>query len=96
MIEEAGFVDAYRRANPDAPGATVWQDIDAPSSTVRRRVDYIFLVPGREVRGGVASSRIVFDRPQPLPGGGTLWPSDHYGVLAELTLEAGRRSTSAR
>jgi endonuclease/exonuclease/phosphatase family metal-dependent hydrolase len=84
LTEDAGFVDAFRRANPDAAGPTVWQQIDAPRSTARRRVEYIFLVPGLDVRGDVAGSRVVFDTPHRLPDGGTLWPSDHYGVLAEL------------
>lgn len=86
MTEDAGFVDAYRRANPDAPGPTVWQRVDAPGPTVRRRVDYVFLVPGRETRGDVVASRVVLDTPGRLADGGTLWPSDHYGVLAQIVL----------
>jgi endonuclease/exonuclease/phosphatase family metal-dependent hydrolase len=86
MTAEAGFVDAYRRANPGANGATVWQRVDAPGPTARRRVDYIFLVPGLDVHGEIARSRIVLDTPHRLADGSTLWPSDHYGVLAELTL----------
>lgn len=84
MTGEAGFIDAYRRANPDARGATVWQRIDAPQSTARRRIDYIFLVPGLAFPGAVAASRVVLDTPHRLADGTTLWPSDHYGVLAEL------------
>jgi endonuclease/exonuclease/phosphatase family metal-dependent hydrolase len=86
LTEEAGFVDAYRRANPDAAGATVWQRIDAPWPMARRRVDYIFLVPGLDVQGDVGTSRVVLDSPHRLPDGTTLWPSDHYGVLAELVV----------
>jgi endonuclease/exonuclease/phosphatase family metal-dependent hydrolase len=86
MTEDGHFVDVYRRANPRDPGPTVWQRIDAETPTVRRRVDYIFLVPGLEVRGEVARSRVVLDTPRRLADGSTLWPSDHYGVLAELTL----------
>jgi len=86
MTEDAGFVDAYRRANPGALGATVWQRIDAPGPTVRRRVDYVFLVPGLTTRGDVIGSRVVLDAPRRLPDGATLWPSDHYGVLAQLRL----------
>jgi endonuclease/exonuclease/phosphatase family metal-dependent hydrolase len=85
LTGDAGFVDAYRRANPGALGATGWQNVDAPESTARRRIDYVFLVPGREVRGDVVSSRVVLDVPHRFPDGRTLWPSDHYGVLAELT-----------
>jgi endonuclease/exonuclease/phosphatase family metal-dependent hydrolase len=84
MVGHAGFVDAYRAANPTLPGLTVWQRIDAPEPTVFRRVDYVFLVPGRACAGLVRSSRVVLDTPRRSPSGGTLWPSDHYGVLAEI------------
>jgi endonuclease/exonuclease/phosphatase family metal-dependent hydrolase len=79
-----GFVDAFRAANPEALGLTVWQRPGAPSSTVHRRVDYIFVAgAGVDV---ACHSRVVLDRPRRLPDGGTLWPSDHYGVLAEIRL----------
>ena len=92
LTEEAGFIDAYRRANPDVAGATVWQRIDAPWPMARRRVDYIFLVPGLEIRGDVAASRVVLDAPHRLADGTTLWPSDHYGVLAELVVSGAARA----
>jgi endonuclease/exonuclease/phosphatase family metal-dependent hydrolase len=87
MTEDAGFVDVFRHANPTALGATGMQRINTPEPTVRRRIDYIFLVPGLEVRGDVLRSRVVLDTPHRLPDGRTLWPSDHYGVLAELALD---------
>jgi hypothetical protein len=45
-------------------------------------------VPGLEVRADVRRSRVVLDVPHRLPDGRTLWPSDHYGVLAELALSS--------
>src|SRR5437773_9214579 len=42
---EHGFVDAFRAVRPAEPGATVWQRPGAPTSTVTRRVDFIFVVP---------------------------------------------------
>jgi endonuclease/exonuclease/phosphatase family metal-dependent hydrolase len=81
-----GFIDAFRAANPSLPGPTVWQRIDAPDSMVRRRVDYLFMIPGEEYGGRVVSSRVVLNSPQHLTDGHVLWPSDHYGVLAELEL----------
>lgn len=84
----AGFVDVFRFLHPDAPGLTVWQRHDTAARTVRRRVDYVFLVPGTERPGRAVASRIVLDRPAREAGGGTLWPSDHYGVLAEIELTA--------
>jgi endonuclease/exonuclease/phosphatase family metal-dependent hydrolase len=83
---EHGFVDAFREVNPTARGHTVWQRIDAPAPTVRRRVDYVFLVPGTAVRGRVLDSRLVLDAPVRLEDGGYLWPSDHYGVLASVDI----------
>jgi endonuclease/exonuclease/phosphatase family metal-dependent hydrolase len=84
LTHQAGYVDAFRAANPGEPGPTVWQPVRAPVSTVRRRVDFVFLVPGHTVPGRVLSSRVVLNTPRPLGNGQVLWPSDHYGVLAEL------------
>ena len=86
LTADAGFVDAYRTANPTLPGPTVWQRIEEPTPTVMRRVDYVFLVPGTEFGGMVLSSRVVLDTPRHLPDGKVLWPSDHYGVLAEVEI----------
>lgn len=86
LRSEAGFIDAYRIANPETKGPTVWQEIETPESTVSRRVDFILLLSGREATASVRSSRVVLDRPGRLPDGTPLWPSDHYGVFAELEL----------
>lgn len=86
LTNGAGFVDAFRAVNPSAPGFTVWQQIEAPAPTVFRRVDYVFVVPGAETRARVVRSRLVLDAPERLPDGTALWPSDHYGVLAEVEL----------
>ncbi len=80
----AGFIDTFRVANPAAPGLTVWQRVRAPAPTVFARVDYAFVLPGREVPGRVVASRVVLDAPGRLEDGAVLWPSDHYGVLTEL------------
>jgi exonuclease III len=88
LRNEAGFVDAFRAANPSEPGATVWQRIHIEQPTVSRRVDFIFLVPRERSRITVYSSRVVFDQPARLVDGTALWPSDHYGVFAEVGWEA--------
>jgi endonuclease/exonuclease/phosphatase family metal-dependent hydrolase len=81
-----GLIDAFRAAHPTAVGATVWQRIDADEATATRRVDYIF-VGGPGARPGiVCGSRVVLNRPTRGADGRTLWPSDHYGVLADLAL----------
>jgi endonuclease/exonuclease/phosphatase family metal-dependent hydrolase len=81
-----GFVDAFRTANPEAPGLTVWQRVAAPTSTVFRRVDYVFVLPGHQASGRVRASRVVLDTPGRAPDGAPLWPSDHYAVLADVDL----------
>ncbi|MES4786441.1 MAG: hypothetical protein C4294_12155, partial [Nitrospiraceae bacterium] len=43
LRNEAGFIDAFRSANPEVPGPTVWQRIEAERPTASRRVDFIFL-----------------------------------------------------
>jgi endonuclease/exonuclease/phosphatase family metal-dependent hydrolase len=95
LRNEAGFVDAFRIANPEAQGPTVWQRIGAPNSTVSRRVDFILLGNGPGSTVTVRSSRIVLDRPGHLPDGSPLWPSDHYGVLAELDILSPNRAQAA-
>ncbi|HEU4501978.1 MAG TPA: endonuclease/exonuclease/phosphatase family protein [Nitrospira sp.] len=88
LRNEAGFMDAYRLANPEAVGPTVWQRIKSPEPTVSRRVDFILLLNGRQRAASVRSSRLVLDHPGHLPDGTTLWPSDHYGVLAEMDIHS--------
>ncbi|MBI4014005.1 MAG: endonuclease/exonuclease/phosphatase family protein [Candidatus Rokubacteria bacterium] len=95
LTGRAGFVDAFRAANPSAPGLTVWQPVHAPAPTVRRRVDYVFMLPGRAVPGRVRGSRVVLDAPGHLGDGKVLWPSDHYGVLAELEVFPSQTATPA-
>jgi endonuclease/exonuclease/phosphatase family metal-dependent hydrolase len=90
LTDDMGFVDAFRVANPTEPGPTVWQQVDAPGPTVKRRVDYLFVIPGLEFPGRVLSSRVVLNAPRLLPDGTALWPSDHYGVFMELEVFAPR------
>jgi len=45
-----------------------------------RRIDYVYVRgPDRKLRGEPLSARIVLDAPS-----GDVWPSDHFGVLAEI------------
>jgi endonuclease/exonuclease/phosphatase family metal-dependent hydrolase len=80
------FVDAFRAVNPDEPGFTDLQQTDAATATVSQRYDYIFVVPGARGPGAVLTSRVVLNAPRRYADGTMLWPSDHYGVLAELEL----------
>lgn len=76
-LAAAGFVDAW---GSSAPGYTFDQandyarDADEPSC----RIDYIL------TRGtSAADARLVFTEPD-RTGATVVWPSDHFGVLAEL------------
>jgi endonuclease/exonuclease/phosphatase family metal-dependent hydrolase len=91
-FREAGFIDLFRAANPTEPGLTVWQQIDVPVPTVFRRVDYLFLIPGTVSLGKVRESRVVLNTPRQLSDGKVLWPSDHYGVFADLQLDPRSRN----
>jgi endonuclease/exonuclease/phosphatase family metal-dependent hydrolase len=82
----AGWVDTFRVAHPDAPGATCCvDDLSARSGeTLSKRIDYLFLVPG-STRIAVVESARVLDRPARV-GEDWLWASDHVGVLTTLDL----------
>lgn len=86
LTREMGFLDTFRVANPAAPGFTVWQWVYASRPMVFRRVDYLFLLPGKDFAGAVLSSRVVLNTPRQLEDGTVLWPSDHYGVLSEVVV----------
>ncbi|HEU4371108.1 MAG TPA: endonuclease/exonuclease/phosphatase family protein [Methylomirabilota bacterium] len=87
-----GFVDLFRAANPGGSGSTVWQRIREPAPTVFRRVDYVLLRVGDGLGADVVASRVVLNTPGRNAEGGVLWPSDHYGVLAEVRLALRRAS----
>jgi endonuclease/exonuclease/phosphatase family metal-dependent hydrolase len=88
LQQQADFVDVFRRANPDRPGLTVYQHIREEAPTVFRRVDYIFVLSGQNTTASVRSSRLVLDQPGHLADGSVLWPSDHYGVFAEIDVSS--------
>jgi endonuclease/exonuclease/phosphatase family metal-dependent hydrolase len=91
LVARLGFVDAFHAMHPGDSGFTVWQPVRAPERAVRRRVDYVLAAPGaRPVR--VLSSRVVLDVPGRGGDGEPLWPSDHYGVVAEVEVADGIRS----
>ena len=49
-------------------------------------MDYVFLISANGRQWRVVASRLVLDEPERGADGATLWPSDHYGVLADLEL----------
>ena len=84
------YVDAWEAAGNPSPGYT-WTTANAfTRETTReiwrlaehhRRIDYVFLGSPHHYAGyaRVVSCRVALDRPE-----GTIWPSDHLGVMAEI------------
>jgi endonuclease/exonuclease/phosphatase family metal-dependent hydrolase len=78
---DAGFWSAHREANGEEPAVTWPSGIQAPGMDTDGEpgcLDYIW------VRGPVKvdSCRVTFDRPA--TGDPTLYPSDHFGLVARL------------
>ena len=86
------FRDAWRVAGGDGPGTT-WSnrnDYARTSFEPERRIDYIF--SGYPMIGGsgfTEACRVVCDE---APQG--VWPSDHFGLYAELRIVEPRGSTA--
>jgi endonuclease/exonuclease/phosphatase family metal-dependent hydrolase len=76
------FADCFAASGDGSPGYTYARDnaYALRACEPNRRLDYIFVRgPDRELRGEPLSSRLCFVQPQ-----GGVWPTDHYGVLAEI------------
>jgi len=78
--------DSFQRRHPHSDGFT-WSARNpyvARSVERNRRVDYIFVGPMQDDGpGAVLHARVVLD----LPGADEVFPSDHFGVFAEIALE---------
>ncbi len=53
-----------------------------------RRIDYIFVRgPDRQFRGEPLLAELAFHTPSLSPAAeGSVWPSDHFGVVADLAI----------
>ena len=85
-LADAGFADAWVDGGPGYTFDRVndyAREADEPSC----RIDYLL------VRGGAtaAGARLVFTEPS-RAGSAPVWPSDHFGVAAEVTLAPGERA----
>jgi endonuclease/exonuclease/phosphatase family metal-dependent hydrolase len=79
------YQDAWERVHPGEPGWT-WCSANPYTRALDflepdRRLDYIFVTPARrDGRGRIHDCRIVLDQ----PASDGIYPSDHFGVLAEV------------
>lgn len=84
------YQDAWLRCHPDERGHT-WSSENEHTRPLRsldidRRIDYVFVTTRRkDGRGTVKDCRVVLDQRD----ASGICASDHYGVLAEVQLEAG-------
>jgi endonuclease/exonuclease/phosphatase family metal-dependent hydrolase len=76
------FLDAWRVAGGPGRGIT-WSNANPYARAARepeRRIDYVFAgLPRRDGLGQIQACRVVCDEPE-----AGVWPSDHFGVYAEL------------
>ncbi len=61
--------------------------MDTRRATAGARLDSVFLASGDRIPGRTVASRVVLDEPR--GPGRVRWPSDHYGVLADVSPERG-------
>jgi endonuclease/exonuclease/phosphatase family metal-dependent hydrolase len=85
VLKNAGFVDAFRTARPSDPGFTCCQAENLLNviSTMSSRIDLVqfrgpFTIEDVQVVGAAPTDRLRLG----------LWPSDHAGVVATLTLRS--------
>jgi endonuclease/exonuclease/phosphatase family metal-dependent hydrolase len=78
------FADCFGLAG-EGPGYTFdarENPFAAPTHEPPRRIDYVFVRgPDSQVRGKPLSARVVMNE-----GRGGIYPTDHYGVLAEISI----------
>ena len=82
-LRAAGFRSAFEEANGSEPAVTWPSGLTAPGMDTDGEpecLDYIWL------RGTAraTSARLAFDRPD--PGDATIYPSDHFGIAAQLEI----------
>lgn len=82
------FADAWAYGGDGGPGFTFDRrnPYAARSHEPPRRIDYVFVRgPDEKFRGEPLHTRVVLDAPE-----GDVWPSDHFGVYTEISLEGSR------
>jgi endonuclease/exonuclease/phosphatase family metal-dependent hydrolase len=87
------FADSWIWAGDGTPGYTFDRKngFALRSNEPPRRIDYVFVRgPDPALRGEPLRSRLAFTESATSSSGETVWPSDHYGLIAELAAEPRR------
>jgi endonuclease/exonuclease/phosphatase family metal-dependent hydrolase len=82
-----GFIDGWKRDHQSAPGFTCCQDANLQNSNSKldQRIDLILLRGNLDIEDVDLVGNLPADR---TPSG--LWPSDHAGLVANITSRRGR------
>jgi endonuclease/exonuclease/phosphatase family metal-dependent hydrolase len=83
------FADAWAYGGDGSPGATYCRSNDYARAAREpsRRIDYIFVRgPDALLRGEPVRTELAFATADRGPNA-TVWPSDHFGLIADLELE---------
>jgi hypothetical protein len=82
LLAQGGLTDAWSVLHPDDPGLTCCftSDLADPAASLDTRIDVVFF------RGPFTPVDAVLVGDDPADRVGGLWPSDHAGVVATLTL----------
>jgi hypothetical protein len=75
----AGWTDAWTQGKGDGFTCGQAADLANETSTLRERIDYVWVRDGE-----VLSARVAGDRPEDRSTPHRLWPSDHACVVADL------------
>jgi endonuclease/exonuclease/phosphatase family metal-dependent hydrolase len=87
------YQDAWERIHPGERGIT-WARSNPYVDVLSwlrpdRRLDYVFVSPvRRDGRGRVHGADIVLHEPRVAPDGVAVYPSDHFGVMADVQVVA--------
>lgn len=82
------FADVWDYAESQGPGYTYARDnaFALSNGEPSRRIDYIFVRgPDKQLRGEPHNVRLAFHHPVS-GAAGTVWPSDHYGVVCDVSV----------
>jgi endonuclease/exonuclease/phosphatase family metal-dependent hydrolase len=92
------FADAWTFGGDGSAGHTFARDngFARRAHEESRRLDYIWVRgPDRQLRGEPLRTRVAFTAKVAGPGDdGYVWPSDHYGVTTDLTVDEAERKPS--
>ncbi|MGH7539167.1 MAG: endonuclease/exonuclease/phosphatase family protein [Gemmatimonadales bacterium] len=100
VVEGAGFRDVWAELHPGAAGLTCChvEDLSNPSATFDTRIDYVF-ARGMEhpITGVQGRVELLGEEPADRVSGPAhaLWPSDHAGLVADLLVPPGFRTSAA-